>query len=162
MPEGFDFGNSPYQITLADLSGTTLIHTTSAGTQGIANASMASEVITGAFVNAKAIASYIQSKKPEHVSLVAMGWGGTEPTDEDTLCATYIRDLLLGVEPDYEPIRYQLTYESKTTNFLDVRDHDSAPREDFNLCLDANRFPFVCKVIPSEHFGVVIEMEKSI
>jgi 2-phosphosulfolactate phosphatase len=162
MPEGFDFGNSPYHIHLANLTGETLIHTTSAGTQGIANAKLATEILTGAFVNAQAIASYIRIKNPTHVSLVAMGWGGTEPTDEDTLCAHYIRDLVMGNETDFEAIRHQLTYHSSTTNFLDVSDKVSAPVEDFDLCLQGNRFPFVCKVSQSEEFGLVIQQEKSI
>ena len=34
-PEGFDFGNSPTYINDADLSGLTMIHRTSAGTQGV-------------------------------------------------------------------------------------------------------------------------------
>ena len=33
-PEGFDFGNSPTYINQAELSGVTMIHRTSAGTQG--------------------------------------------------------------------------------------------------------------------------------
>ena len=37
------------------VAGKTVIHTTSAGTQGIANALNASEIITGSLVNAKAI-----------------------------------------------------------------------------------------------------------
>lgn len=162
MPEGFDYGNSPYQISLANLMGATLIHTTSAGTQGIANASDATEVITGSFVNAKAIVKYIQSQKSEVVSLVAMGWGGTEPTDEDSLCASYIRDLLMGKESDFESIRHHLTYNCHSTNFLDVVDRDSAPKEDFELCLRANHFSFICKVVRSDEFGAVIQMEKSI
>ena len=36
--EGFDFGNSPMQVERADLRGKRIIHTTSAGTQGIAAA----------------------------------------------------------------------------------------------------------------------------
>ena len=35
---GFDFGNSPTEILQADLRGKTVIHTTTAGTQGLINA----------------------------------------------------------------------------------------------------------------------------
>ena len=41
MCEGFDFGNSPSQIEQFDFTGKTVVHTTSAGTQGIANATNA-------------------------------------------------------------------------------------------------------------------------
>ncbi|MDE6963694.1 MAG: 2-phosphosulfolactate phosphatase, partial [Lachnospiraceae bacterium] len=57
--EGFDFGNSPSETAKHDLRGKTVIHTTSAGTQGIINAKEADEIITGSLVNAKAVARYI-------------------------------------------------------------------------------------------------------
>src|SRR6185503_14452517 len=37
--DGFDFGNSPTEISQADVRGRTIVHTTSAGTQGMTNAS---------------------------------------------------------------------------------------------------------------------------
>ena len=75
--EGFDFGNSPTEIENADFSGRTVIHTTSAGTQGLVGCPEAEEIITGAFVNAGAIVEYIRGKEPELVTIVAMGTGGT-------------------------------------------------------------------------------------
>lgn len=39
----------------------TVIHTTSAGTQGIVNAVKADKIITGSLINAKAIAEYIKN-----------------------------------------------------------------------------------------------------
>jgi len=48
-PEGFDYGNSPTQIENVDFTDKTIIQTTSAGTQGIANATNADEIITGGF-----------------------------------------------------------------------------------------------------------------
>jgi len=73
-PEGFDFGNSPSQIITAELNGKVMVHTTSSGTQGIANAKNADEIITGSFVNAGAIIEYVKSKQPEVLSLVCMGY----------------------------------------------------------------------------------------
>ena len=39
---GFDVGNSPWELSKMDIAGKTVVHTTSAGTQGIANAVNAS------------------------------------------------------------------------------------------------------------------------
>jgi 2-phosphosulfolactate phosphatase len=91
--EGFDFGNSPSQLEHEDLTGKSVVHTTSAGTQGIANAVHADEIITGSLVNAAAIAEYIRRKNPETVSLVCMGLNCLHPIEEDTLCAEYIQSL---------------------------------------------------------------------
>ena len=67
-----------------------LIHTTSAGTQGIVNASGATEILTGSLVNAAAIARYIKASDAEEVSLVAMGWEGKRGgTGRCTVCQIY-------------------------------------------------------------------------
>ena len=62
--DGFDFGNSPSQVVRADFTGKTVIHTTSAGTQGIVNATGAEEILGGSLLSAKAIACYIKKKNP--------------------------------------------------------------------------------------------------
>ena len=139
---GFDFGNSPSQVKDVDFSGKTVVHTTSAGTQGIANAKNATEILTGSFVNAKATASYIREKNPEFVSLVCMGLAGLEPTREDTLCAEYIKSLLEG-----NPIELSAGFDEcrKTSGakFFDEKLQDVFPQADFRLCLEPNIFDFV-------------------
>src|SRR3989338_6901438 len=90
-PKGFDYGNSPTQIENVDFTDKIIIQTTSAGTQGIANATHADEIITGGFVNVQAIIDYIKKQNPKYVSLVAMGSAGIRIADEDTLCAEFIK-----------------------------------------------------------------------
>jgi 2-phosphosulfolactate phosphatase len=145
---GFDFGNSPTHAEQADFTGKTVVHTTSAGTQGIVNATLADEIITGSFVNAGAIVEYIHRRKPERVSLVCMGLGGAEPADEDTRCAEYLKNALEGKPNDFDAIVRYLREESRTGNFLDLQGETaeiSAPREDFDRCLSLNRFDMVLK-----------------
>ncbi len=88
---GFDFGNSPSEVQQVDFGGRTVVHTTSAGTQGVDNARNASEIITGSLCNARVVAEYIRRGGYSQVSLVCMGLGGKEPTQEDPLCAEYIK-----------------------------------------------------------------------
>lgn len=154
---GFDYGNSPTAIEHIRFDNRTIVHTTSAGTQGLVNAARASEIITGSFVNAAAIAAYIQEVKPEQVSLVAMGWGGREPADEDTLCAQYIADVLMNKPVNFSKIVDYLANESKTGRFLDLEGEASAPAEDFDLCLALDRFPFVLKATqgPDGHLNLI-------
>ena len=77
--EGCDLGNSPSSISPEMIRGRRIIHTTSAGTQGIVHAVHADEILTGSFVNAEAVARYIRAKSPDRVSLVCMGKAGLEP-----------------------------------------------------------------------------------
>jgi 2-phosphosulfolactate phosphatase len=144
-PEGFDFGNSPSQLLNGDLTGKTIVHTTSSGTQGIANATKAEEIISGSFVNAGAIIRYIQQQEPETVSLVCMGYACEYPTDEDTLCAEYIKNELEEKPSDFDKMT-DIMRKGSGARFFDPEKQSWSPEKDFELCLDLNRFPFVLKV----------------
>ncbi len=93
---GFDYGNSPFLIKDVDFSNKIVVHTTSAGTQGIVNAKNASQIITGSFVNAQAVVNHILKERPARVSLVCMGNAGVETADEDVLCALYLKNLIMN------------------------------------------------------------------
>lgn len=144
-PEGFDFGNSPAQLITSDLSGKIMVHTTSSGTQGIANASFADEILTGSFVNARAIAEYIRRRNPDQVSLVCMGYSCQHPTDEDTLLATYMKNELEGIPNDFDYMVEKIR-KGDGARFFAPEKQEWAPSADFDLCLDLNRFNFVLKV----------------
>lgn len=150
MVDGFDYGNSPSQFENADLTGKTVIHTTSAGTQGIANAVNAEEIITGSFVNALAISKYIKQRNASQVSLVCMGWNAAAPTEEDTLCAQYIKSLLKDDPmPDIDAQLQQLRYTSGA-KFFDPGQQGVFPQRDFELCIQRDRFDFVLRVAKNE------------
>lgn len=152
-PPGFDFGNSPALLLRAgDLSGKTLIHTTSSGTQGIEAAVHASEIITGSFVNAGAIVSYIKKQNPELVSLVCMGYACEYPADEDTLCAEYLKNELTGVSSDFSAM-VKTIREGTGSRFFDPGKQEWSPKDDFDLCLNLNRFNFVLKYNKGSDFN---------
>jgi 2-phosphosulfolactate phosphatase len=142
--EGFDFGNSPTEIIKADLKGKTVIHTTSAGTQGLINASKAEMVITGSLVNASAVANFIKYHNPEHVSLVAMGFRANESAAEDLLCAELIASLIRGEGPVSEE-RIRGLKETSGKRFFNPENIEFSPPTDFFLCTMVDRFNFVLK-----------------
>lgn len=150
VQKGFDFGNSPFDIEQVDFTGKTIVHTTSAGTQGIVGAIHADEIITGSFVNAKAIVRYIRSKDPEYVTLVAMGNNGDSFAQEDYLCAQYIEALLKDERDetlDEQFIKEKLKKEDGS-KFFDPAMNHIFPMGDFELCMAFNKFDFVLKVEP--------------
>ncbi len=144
-PPGFDFGNSPSQLKTDKLSGKTVVHTTSSGTQGIANANNADEIITGSFVNAAAIVKYIRQKMPKTVSLVCMGYACQYPTDEDTLCAEFIKNELERKPNNFNKMA-EVIKAGSGARFFDPEKQSWSPKTDFGLCLDLNRFDFILKV----------------
>lgn len=156
--EGFDYGNSPSTISKEHVAGKTIIHTTSAGTQGIVNAVDASEIITGSLVNAKAVAKYIMTKQPEIVSLVCMGNGGVKPAAEDVLCAEYIKSILEGKEiPEFEKKISDLK-NGGGRHFFDQSRQEVFPEADYWMCIDYDHFPFVIK-IDKDKLGFITHKE---
>lgn len=149
---GFDFGNSPTLIMQEDFRGKTIVMTTSSGTRGIANATLADEIITGSFVNAEAVIRYLRDKNPEMVSLVCMGYEGRYPTQEDTFLAEYLRDKLQGATPDFENMK-QLLRAGDGARLLDPANHEWSPASDFDLCLDLGIFDFVLKIERGEAYN---------
>lgn len=157
--DGFDFGNSPSTVLPEAVKGKTILHTTSAGTQGIVNATNATEIITGSLVNAKAVAEYIKRKHPEKVSLVCMGNAGVRPAAEDELCAEYIKSLVEGAElPDFEK-RVEDLQKHGGEHFFDENRQEIYPKEDFFMCVQYDRFPFVIR-IEKDEMGFVTQREQ--
>lgn len=148
---GFDYGNSPTEVEHVDFSGRTVVQTTSAGTQGMANATGVDEVLSGGFVNAPAIVSYIRSRAPQRVSLVCMGESAVRPSDEDTLCAQWLQAELRGEQPDFTAMHAYLRSSLAGQRFLHT-EKATAPARDFDLCLSLGRFPFVLRA--SEENGL--------
>jgi 2-phosphosulfolactate phosphatase len=141
---GFDFGNSPSHLLNADLKGKTLVHTTSAGTQGLVNAMHAPVVLTGSFVNASAIVRYIKKLNPGVVSLVCMGYAAEYPVEEDSFCAEYIKNELMGIQSDFDEYK-KIIRQTSGQRFFEKEKQHFAPSTDFDLCLQLNRFNFVLK-----------------
>ena len=130
--EDFDFNNSPYFISQHNFVGKEIILSTSAGTKGIIAAKNAAEIITGSFVNIAAAAEYIKNKKPEIVSLVAMGNNGVAEADEDNLYAEQLVNLLKG---------------KKTLTRAEIKARLRSPAGDrfFADCLKLTKFDFVIR-----------------
>ncbi len=155
-PEGFDFGNSPGEIAAADLAGAVLIQTTTNGTRGIAAAAAAGaeRIYAGAFVTAEATVQALLAGPPEApVTLVAMGYRNRIRTDEDELCALYLRGRLEGRRPDkgalMDALRSLLGEPGETERlFADLT------AADLETCLTLDRYPFAVRV--TEQDGLLI------
>ena len=143
---GFDFGNSPSTVDPERVRGKTIVHTTSAGTQGIALAENADEILAGSLLTASATARCIRKKNPADVSLVAMGWEGLKETEEDELCARYL-EALLKKQP-YDTISreaHDLMY-TEGKKFFDPARNDVFPEQDFWMCIRYDLFDFAMRV----------------
>jgi 2-phosphosulfolactate phosphatase len=158
MIPGFDLGNSPTHIMEKELTGKTIVHTTSAGTRGLVNAMHAEQVLTGAFVNASAIVNYIKKKEPEHVSLVCMGYAAEHAVEEDTFCAEYIRNELNGIKSEFNEYK-EVIKRTSALRFFDKNKQSFAPSTDFELCMNLNRFNFVLRAETIENLIILKKLK---
>lgn len=132
---GFDFGNSPFEISQCDLSDAILIQRTSAGTQGLVRCESAGRLLAASFCNASATVRQIQRIAPETVSLVATGG------DEDSACADFLQAGLLGERPSFTEYAERVRSSKTARKFLDPANHDFSPH-DLELCLRLDAVDF--------------------
>ncbi len=143
-PQGFHYGNSPHEISSAEVAGKTIVQSTRAGTVGVAAATKASSVYLGSFVVAEATVRAIRLDNAPLVSIIAMGDRGTFRSDEDEQCALYLRNLLEGRVPEAEAVRSLVMEGGQTQKFFDDAQTQYHP-QDVELALQLNRFPFAMK-----------------
>lgn len=147
--EGFDFGNSPTEILGQTLAGCSLIHRTSAGTQGVVRSRRADEVLTSSFVCASATALYLKAGNPESVTFVVTGSGrpGTVPEegDEDAACADYLEAWLRGSSPNPNTYLERVINSPAGMRFADPEEPE-LPASDLDYCLRLNAFDFAMRV----------------
>jgi 2-phosphosulfolactate phosphatase len=140
-PPGFDFGNSPFEVSQADLLGQTILQRTSAGTQGIVAAKQATRLYAGSLVTAKATASAVLRQSPAEVTLVAMGLDGARRSDEDELCAIHLRNLLQGRPGSPSSTRDVILAGPQIPAFHDPAKPHLHPA-DLDIALDIDRYDF--------------------
>jgi 2-phosphosulfolactate phosphatase len=95
--DGFDYGNSPSEISKLNLKNKIVILTTSAGSKGILyskNSRDCDEIIIGSFANISAVVDNIILKNPKNVSLIPIGFEAVKKADEDEFCAKMIKYLI--------------------------------------------------------------------
>ena len=144
-PDGFDMGNSPFEITPVELAGKSIVQSTRAGTVGVTAATRADSIYLGSFVVAQATVDAIRKEDPALVSIIAMGDQGRVRSDEDEHCALFLRNLLEGRNPDPAAVRSLIMEGGATQKFFDESQPQFHP-EDVDLALEVNRYPFAMKV----------------
>jgi 2-phosphosulfolactate phosphatase len=141
---GFDFGNSPFDVSTVDFRGKTIIQRTSAGTQGIISASGATQLYASALVTASATARALMVGGGR-VTLVAMGYNADSRTDEDELCALHLRNLMEGRPGNIEAMQQFIRASGPASSFGNP-DLPHFKPGDLEIALDVDRYDFAIRV----------------
>ena len=144
-PEGFDYGNSPYEVSQVDFTGKSVVQSTRAGTVGVAAAGHAQSIYLGSFAVADATVKAILRDQPSVVSIIGMGNQGRSRADEDEHCALYLRNLLEGRNPDPDAVRALVMAGGDTQKFFDESKPQYHPK-DVELALQISKYHFAMKV----------------
>lgn len=157
-PPGYNFGNSPHELATAAsrgiaIRGKVMAHSTRAGTVGVNAAVRADQVYGGSLANAKATIDAVRADQPDLVSIVAMGLAGKVRTDEDEMCAIYMRNLLEGRSTDHDAIRSIIRSGHEVRKFDDPA-QPQWHREDVDFALDINSLNQVVRI--EEEDGLLV------
>jgi len=152
-PEGFDYGNSPFELLGADLKGKTIIQSTRAGTVGVTNASGADLIYGGSLAVASATVRALKAHNPSKITLVAMGSEGIIRADEDEQCALYLRNLLQGRVPDIEAVK-SLIMAGEESQKYDDPETPQWPMEDREMALNIDSHDFALRISMEDGFFI--------
>lgn len=148
---GFDFGNSPTEVEAAELkSGATVVLSTTNGTRVIEAARGAPAILTGAFVNARAVADDLASGAyGERVAVIGCGWEGRRASEDESAAGAILYRLKeRGADLDERAERIVGLYLGRPEKFL--RRNSAARRltrlgyeRDLDFCLAEDTVPVV-------------------
>ena len=148
---GFDWGNSPTEVEAAEMKpGSTVVLSTTNGTRVVEAARGASAILSGAFVNARAVADELASGAcGARVAVIGCGWEGRRASEDESAAGAILHHLQeKGIELDERAERVVDLYLTRPKKSL--RRNSAARRlvllgyeEDLDFCLAENTVPVV-------------------
>ncbi|MFK7974036.1 MAG: 2-phosphosulfolactate phosphatase [Rickettsiaceae bacterium] len=136
----YDIPNSPTRVKEIMVSDKVVLHRTEAGAKGILSAKDADIILATSFVNASATVRYIKKLQNPKIKIIPMGHEATTPSIEDDICAEYIKSLLNNKNFDINPFIQEL--KEGPGKYFFLKDQWQYPREDFQYCLEIDKFDF--------------------
>ncbi len=148
--QGFNFTNSPVQMSEADVRGRTLVQRTTAGTRGVVACSSADRVWVAALVTASATARAVAASdlgQPHYV--VTGSWPGrTLAGNDDWWTAQYINDLYSGLTPDALEVERAIRTSTEAEFTLGLGAENADPL-DVEYSLRTDLFDFALEAVRS-------------
>ena len=166
---GFDFGNSPTEILEAEVPpNSTVALSTTNGTRVVEAARGGRAILTGAFVNAGALAEDLAAGTyaGAEVVVVGCGWEGRRASEDEAAAGAILHRLRSrGAELDGRARRVAEGYLSRSVRTL--RNNSAARRlkrlgyeRDLEFCLAEDTVPVVPRLVGEAFVGGVAAVEQ--
>jgi 2-phosphosulfolactate phosphatase len=153
--DGFDYGNSPVEVSQGNFGDHRLILCTPNGTRGLVRCADAQILLAGSFVCAEATLLYIKQQMPKRVTFIC-----TEPGPADRSYAEYMVARLQGENPDaaviLAAVRTAGLQHARTLIAQGKLTEGQAAKlaADLDCCLELDRFDFAMPV--QRHPGILV------
>jgi 2-phosphosulfolactate phosphatase len=154
--EGFDLGNSPTEVATVDLAGATVVHRTSAGTQGLVRCLGSRWLFAASFVNVAATVAAVRATGQAHVTFVITGASLGRDGDEDLACAELLAAHLQARDPDPRPFLDRVA-SSDAGRMFGPGGPAWAPASDLAAACELDRFPHALVATPTRE-GRAVEV----
>ena len=148
---GFDFGNSPTEVEASEVkTGSTVVLSTTNGTRVVEAARGAPAILSGAFVNALAVADeLVGGSYGDRVAVIGCGWEGHRASEDESAAGAILHHLReKGTELDERAERVMGLYLTRSKKSL--RRNSAARRlaqlgyeRDLDFCLSEDAVPVV-------------------
>ncbi|GGI06394.1 2-phosphosulfolactate phosphatase [Egicoccus halophilus] len=153
--DGFDLGNSPSEVSRTDLTGRTLVHRTSAGTQGLWRCQDSPLLFAASFVTAGATARRLRAAGVGQVTYVVTGASLGRDGDEDLAAAELIAARVAGDDPDPRPFLARVPTSDAGRRFVDPQGPDWLPAVDVELACELDRFDLALLARPAADLAAI-------
>ncbi len=150
--DGFDFGNSPQEISTANIADKTLVQRTTNGVKVTLNSLEAEHVLVTGFVNAYETSLWVQKLVKDTydnnaiINIIASHPNG----DDDLSCAQYMKNLILNEYHDIQTLQEEtatrIIHSAAAEKFLDPCNTDFSVL-DLIKCLTLQKSNFIMQII---------------
>lgn len=149
--DGFDLGNSPFEYMDPLLKGKKIAFTTTNGTQAIAKAAAASDIVIASFLNLSAVVRYLHTTA-NNVLVVCSGWKGKVNLEDTVFAGAVVEHLKDELNAACDaPIIAQRLYNQARHNLKEfLKDSSHIKRlqrlnisKDIDFCLTEDQYDVV-------------------
>ena len=150
--DGFDLPNSPSAISELDLRDRRLVMRTTAGTQGVALAAKATEILVASLTVATATARYLQTLSAPSITFVDTGVRDKGGGEEDVICSDYIISRMQSTPLRPSRVQQRVQHSKAAGKFAELG-NDKFPTDDLACACELDKFDFVMRVDRSDGYN---------